>query len=70
MKTKIDAFLELFSLFPHRHVALSSYSKGMRQRILLISALMDNPDVLILDEPLSGLDVTQRAHLQKSYSIA
>ena len=30
----------------------------MRQRILLIAALMDNPDVLILDEPLSGLDVT------------
>jgi ABC-2 type transport system ATP-binding protein len=58
MKGKIDSLLELFSLFPHRHVALSSYSKGMRQRILLISALMDNPDVLILDEPLSGLDVT------------
>ena len=30
----------------------------MRQRVLLIAALMDNPDVLILDEPLSGLDVT------------
>jgi ABC-2 type transport system ATP-binding protein len=58
MKNKIDSFLELFSLFPHRHVALSSYSKGMRQRILLIAALMDNPDVLVLDEPLSGLDVT------------
>ncbi len=58
MKAKIEAFLELFSLFPHRHVSLGSYSKGMRQRILLISALMDNPDVLILDEPLSGLDVT------------
>jgi ABC-2 type transport system ATP-binding protein len=58
MKIKIDSFLELFSLFPHRHVALSSYSKGMRQRILLIAALMDNPDVLVLDEPLSGLDVT------------
>jgi ABC-2 type transport system ATP-binding protein len=58
MKGKIDSFLELFSLFPHRHVALGSYSKGMRQRILLISALMDNPEVLILDEPLSGLDVT------------
>jgi ABC-2 type transport system ATP-binding protein len=58
MKAKIDSFLELFSLFSHRHVALSSYSKGMRQRILLVSALMDNPDVLILDEPLSGLDVT------------
>ena len=58
MKSKIDAFLELFSLSPHRNVALGSYSKGMRQRILLISALMDNPGVLILDEPLSGLDVT------------
>lgn len=58
MRAKIEAFLELFSLYPHRHISLSSYSKGMRQRILLISALMDNPDVLILDEPLSGLDVS------------
>jgi ABC-2 type transport system ATP-binding protein len=58
MRPKIDTFLELFSLYPHRHISLSSYSKGMRQRILLISALMDNPDVLILDEPLSGLDVS------------
>src|SRR5690348_9312438 len=58
MKSKIDSFLECFSLFPHRHLSIGSYSKGMRQRILLISALMDNPDVLVLDEPLSGLDVT------------
>jgi len=58
MRRKIESLLELFSLFPHRHVALSSYSKGMRQRVLLISALMDNPEVLVLDEPLSGLDVT------------
>jgi len=58
MKIKISSLLELFSLFAHRHVSLGSYSKGMRQRILLIAALMDNPDVLILDEPLSGLDVT------------
>ena len=58
LRQKIELFLELFSLFPHQHISLSSYSKGMRQRILLISALMDNPDVLILDEPNSGLDVT------------
>ena len=58
LKSRIAALLELFSLYPHRQVALGSYSKGMRQRILLIAALMDNPDVLILDEPLSGLDVT------------
>jgi ABC-2 type transport system ATP-binding protein len=54
----IRSLLQLFSLWPHRHVNMGSYSKGMRQRILLIAALMDNPDVLILDEPLSGLDVT------------
>lgn len=57
-KEKIEALLGLFSLFPSRDVALGSYSKGMRQRILLIAGLMDNPDLLILDEPLSGLDVT------------
>ncbi len=56
--SRIHQLLELFTLWPHRDVALGSYSKGMRQRILLIAALMDNPDVLILDEPLSGLDVT------------
>jgi ABC-2 type transport system ATP-binding protein len=58
LKSRIDALLELFSLAPHRHVNVGTYSKGMRQRILLISAIMDNPDVLILDEPFSGLDVT------------
>src|SRR5260370_9297732 len=58
MKTRISSLLELFSLFAHRHVSLGSYSKGMRQGILLIGAIMDNSEVLILDEPLSGLDVT------------
>src|SRR5205085_6676665 len=36
----------------------SSYSKGMRQKILLSAALLHNPELLILDEPFSGLDVT------------
>jgi ABC-2 type transport system ATP-binding protein len=57
-RSRIPPLLELFALYPHRHVVLGSYSKGMRQRILIIAALMDNPGVLILDEPLSGLDVT------------
>ena len=55
---KIDALLNLFSLHPQRHLALSSYSKGMRQKVLLISGIMHNPDLVIFDEPLSGLDVT------------
>jgi len=54
----IDSLLELFLMHPHRFSSIGSYSKGMRQRILLIAALMDNPDIFIFDEPLSGLDVT------------
>jgi ABC-2 type transport system ATP-binding protein len=58
LENKIGAMLELFSLTPHRHSSIGSYSKGMRQRILLIAALLHDPSLLILDEPLSGLDVT------------
>jgi ABC-2 type transport system ATP-binding protein len=58
LEKRIDSLLELFSLHSHRHAAIGSYSKGMRQRILLIAALMDNPEIFIFDEPLSGLDVT------------
>ena len=54
----INSLLELFSMHPHRFASIGTYSKGMRQRILLIAALMDNPEIFIFDEPLSGLDVT------------
>ena len=55
---RIDEYLQLFSLHGSRHVAIGTYSKGMRQRILITAALLHNPDVLVFDEPLSGLDVT------------
>lgn len=54
---RIDGLLHLFSLHADRHAAISSYSKGMRQKILLSAALLHNPDLILLDEPFSGLDV-------------
>jgi ABC-2 type transport system ATP-binding protein len=54
---RIDGLLRLFSLHGNRHVAISSYSKGMRQKVLLSAALLHNPDLILLDEPFSGLDV-------------
>ena len=54
---KIDGLLRLFSLHGDRNVAISSYSKGMRQKVLLSAALLHNPGLVLLDEPFSGLDV-------------
>jgi ABC-2 type transport system ATP-binding protein len=57
LEQKINTFIELFSLRDARYELLLNYSKGMRQKILLSAALLNNPEVLILDEPFSGLDV-------------
>ena len=58
LEGKIDRFMRIFGLDHDIHAPLSSYSKGMRQKILLSAALLHNPRILVLDEPVSGLDVT------------
>lgn len=55
---RIDGLLRLLALHGDRYTPLSSYSKGMRQKVLLAAALLHNPDLLLLDEPFSGLDVS------------
>ena len=55
--TRIDGLLRLLTLYGDRHASISGYSKGMRQKVLIAAALLHNPELLLLDEPFSGLDV-------------
>lgn len=68
LAAKIDGFLRLFSLHADRHVPISSYSKGMRQKVLLAAALLHNPELVLLDEPFSGLDVNSALILRQLIS--
>ncbi len=54
---KANELLRLLWLYEHRYSPISSYSKGMRQRVLIAGALLHDPDLLIFDEPLNGLDI-------------
>jgi len=65
LRKKINGFLRLLSLYQDRFVAISSYSKGMRQKVLLAAALLHNPNILLLDEPFSGLDVNSALVLRR-----
>ena len=58
LESKIDGFLQLFNLSTAADQSIASYSKGMRQKIVISAALMHDPAVVIFDEPETGLDVT------------
>ncbi|MFN7925308.1 MAG: ABC transporter ATP-binding protein [Bryobacteraceae bacterium] len=65
LREKIDGFLRVFSLTSDRHVQIASYSKGMRQKILLSAALLHDPSLVVLDEPFSGLDINSALVLRR-----
>jgi len=58
LEKKIMSLLDLFGILSAADQPISGYSKGMKQKILISAALLHDPDLLILDEPESGLDVT------------
>jgi len=58
LNSRIDSLLKVCSLYPFKYSPIVSYSKGMKQKIMMMAALLHNPDILILDEPFSGLDVS------------
>jgi len=53
---RIDDLLKLFGLHDRRDYLLEGYSRGMKQKVLIASALIHDPPILFLDEPTSGLD--------------
>ena len=56
VERRIDELLELFDLTPWRDELTESYSHGMRQKLIISSALVHRPDVIVVDEPMVGLD--------------
>ncbi|APM38913.1 ABC transporter ATP-binding protein [Clostridium kluyveri] len=53
---KAERLMKLFGIYEVYNSRITSYSKGMKQKVLIISSLLHNPDILFYDEPLSGLD--------------
>ena len=56
IKQKAHELLRLFDLDKAKESRMTTFSKGMKQKVLLISGLLHNPEIIFLDEPLSGLD--------------
>lgn len=64
-KTRIEEIIELTGLTPEAHKKIGQLSKGYRQRVGLACALLHDPEVLILDEPTTGLDPNQLVDIRQ-----
>ncbi|MFC4544003.1 ABC transporter ATP-binding protein [Halosolutus amylolyticus] len=64
---RIELFLDRFDLTEHANKRISSYSKGMQQKVGLIQSILHEPEVLFLDEPTSGLDPNAVRTVQETF---
>ncbi len=64
-QAKAERLMQQFDLLDVRHSRLSSFSKGMKQKVLIIASLLHDPDLLFWDEPLSGLDANSMMVIQE-----
>lgn len=69
LQQKIDDLLEMFHLQESRNIRIINFSKGMKQKVMIMQAMLENTDLLILDEPLSGLDPKAQSDLEETLSI-
>ena len=66
LKRRITRYLELFGLEHDTHGPMASFSKGMRQKVLIAAALLHDPEIIVLDEPNSGLDVASTLIMRRT----
>ncbi|MFJ3387861.1 ABC transporter ATP-binding protein [Lysinibacillus sp. NPDC086135] len=69
LQLKINDLLELFQLQEARNIRIVNFSKGMKQKVMIMQAMLEDTDLLILDEPLSGLDPKAQSDLEETLSI-
>ncbi|MGE7915127.1 ABC transporter ATP-binding protein [Lysinibacillus xylanilyticus] len=69
LQQRIDDLLELFHLQDARNIRIDNFSKGMKQKVMIMQAMLEDTDLLILDEPLSGLDPKAQSDLEETLSI-
>lgn len=67
-RERIKELLHMVNLYEQRNIRISHYSGGMKQRILIAQALLNDPQILIMDEPTAGLDPSERIRIRNFLS--